>query len=125
MQNPQAVSRFEGARQFDPQPQYLVANQGAVAANASIKGAPPMVFQDEVEMSGGSFTHLQHPNDIEVPGKSAHRALFAQEPFPVVVEFRGENLHRHCAVQTGLSTAVDDSKTAAPDFFGTFESGSA
>jgi hypothetical protein len=51
--------------------------------------------------------------------------VLTQEPSPVLLEFCGEYLDRNHAVQRDLFAPKDDAETAAADFFGVIESGSA
>src|SRR5690242_12525796 len=49
-------------------------------------------------------------------GKPAHRALLTHEPLEVlVVEGGGQHLYSNGSIESGLLTAIDDTKTAAAD----------
>jgi hypothetical protein len=74
-------------------------------------------------MAAGGLADLQHADDVGVPAESAHRALLTQKSLSVLVQFGGEDLDRHDAIQRRLVTAKDDAEPTPADLIGVSKSG--
>src|SRR4029078_7146624 len=75
----------------------------------------PVIGHDDVGATCEGQTAVQDRHDVGVPRQAPHRNLLGAESLKIDVVLIGtEHLDGDDAVKSGLTTAVDDTKTAAP-----------
>ena len=73
-----------------------------------------VVLHDEIGPPGGRDPDLEDIDDVGMTGQPAHRPLFTEKSFEIlVVEAGRQNLYRNRSVERWLKAAVDHSETTA------------
>ena len=72
-----------------------------------------MVLHDEIRPSGVRDPDLEDIDDVGRTGQPAHRPLFTEKSFDLVVEAGRQNLYRNRSDRAMVKAAVDDSETTA------------
>src|SRR6185437_10659857 len=108
---------------LDAEVQNLPHGQPAELSDPRVQRTPPVVLHHQVGVAAVGLADLQHTDYVGVSGEPAHRALLANEPFPVLRKLRSEDLHGHHAVKCRLTAAEDDAESTAADLVSISESG--
>jgi hypothetical protein len=110
------VSRLEGARNLDTEPEAVASAQQSRIAYPIIDRAARVIRHDDVGFAAIGDIHMQDAHDVWVAGKPSHRALLTHEAGQILFVMVGvEDFDRDSAVQAGFDAPIDSTESALPD----------